>query len=54
MKTTYKITFVNQEPMVMDKESIRSITLLNAISVLEKERHAVGVTLKNGIKIEKA
>jgi hypothetical protein len=54
MTTSYKITFVDQEPMVMEKANIKSTRLLSAIAHLEKERYAVGVTLKNGIKIEKA
>ncbi len=51
---TYKITFAGEQPMTMAKAEINSPTILKAIGYIESETGCSGLTLQNGIKIEKA
>ena len=50
----YEITFPGQAPMRLTKDQILSPTLRRAIDHIEREPACVGVTLKNGIRINVA
>ncbi len=50
----YEITFPGQAPMQLAKDQILSPTLRRAIDSIEREPACIGVTLKNGIRINVA
>jgi len=50
---TYQITFKSGETMNVSKNDVTSETINNAIAYIENEPGATGVTLENGIRVNK-